>query len=116
MWETGTHWLDVAVIAGLIAVGSILFGRFEEHKPRWRRLLKAVLGAAVVLGVSVGAGRVWGASLVGLFVAAAAVIHGWWLPRHGVNGWTGEPRDRYLELVGVKRSRQEVRDEIGRSP
>ena len=28
-------------------------------------------------------------------------LHGWWLPRKGVNGWTAEPRDRYYELLGL---------------
>jgi hypothetical protein len=40
MWSVDTPWFDVAVVSTAIAVGSILFGRFEEHKPRWRRLLK----------------------------------------------------------------------------
>ena len=103
MWTTDTHWFDLALVASLIALGSILFGRFEEHKPRWRRVLKAVLGTALVMGVTVGAGRVWGMLLVVLILAAVAVIHAWWLPRHGVNGWTAEPRERYHELLGVNR-------------
>ena len=28
------------------------------------------------------------------------IIHGWWLPRNGINGWTGEPKARYYELRG----------------
>ena len=23
----------------------------------------------------------------------------YWLPKHGINGWTAEPRDKYLELM-----------------
>lgn len=30
------------------------------------------------------------------------VIHAWWLPKHGINGWTGEPKDRYYALRGWK--------------
>jgi hypothetical protein len=33
-------WIDVAVIAMMIAVGNILFGHFEERTPKWRRILK----------------------------------------------------------------------------
>jgi hypothetical protein len=94
------------VVASLLALGSILFGRFEEHKPRWRRLLKATLGATLVVGVAATAGRAWAMTLVLFIVGAVAVIHAWWLPRHGVNGWTGEPRERYYELLGL--------DETGR--
>jgi hypothetical protein len=30
------------------------------------------------------------------------LIHLWWLPKNGVNGWTGEPKERYYELRGWK--------------
>jgi hypothetical protein len=30
------------------------------------------------------------------------IVHAWWLPRHGVNGWTGEPKERYYALRGWK--------------
>jgi hypothetical protein len=29
------------------------------------------------------------------------VVHGWMLPRKGVNGWTAEPRERYYEIMGL---------------
>jgi hypothetical protein len=35
-------------------------------------------------------------------ISALPVIykHGIWLPRHGVNGWTDEPREKYYALRG----------------
>ena len=38
--------------------------------------------------------------LLGLMALAVLVIHAWWLPRQGVNGWTGEPKERYYALRG----------------
>ena len=108
MWRTDTYWLDVAVATSLLALGSILFGRFEEHKPRWRRVLKAALGTGLVVGVSVTAGRPWAIALVGVILAAVVVIHAYWLPKHGVSGWTAEPRERYHKLLGL--------DQGGRRP
>jgi hypothetical protein len=32
------------------------------------------------------------------------VIHVWWLPKNGVNGWTGEPKERYYELIGYRKA------------
>jgi len=29
-------------------------------------------------------------------------VHVWWLPRHGINGWTGEPKEKYYALRGWK--------------
>ena len=46
-----------------------------------------------------GVGRAWAYVFLGAMFVAVAYVHGVWLPRHGINGWTGEPRDRYLELV-----------------
>lgn len=103
MLSTSTLWFDAAIVLGIFAVGSILFGHFEEHKPRSRRLLKLVLVLCVVLSVSATLGRIWSYSLLAIPLLGAAYIHLRWLPAHGVNGWTGEPKERYLELVAKKR-------------
>jgi len=103
MWSTNTVWFDAAVVLGIFAVGNILFGHFEAHKPRWRRVLKVVAVTAAVTLLSATVGRVWAYGLIAAMLAAAAYVHGYWLPKHGVDGWTGEPRDRYLELVTKRR-------------
>lgn len=102
MWSTDTAWFDVAVVMTIIAFGSVLFGRFEEHKPRGRRMLKIVIVTAVTVTIAQTAGRVWAYSLLLLPLTVAAWAHLVWLPRHGINGWTAEPRDKYLELVRAK--------------
>jgi hypothetical protein len=100
MWDTDTLWFDVAVVMSIFAVGNILFGHFEEHRPKGRRLLKVAVVLPVLLGVSATLGRPWAFGLIGLMLAGAAYIHAWWLPRRGVNGFTAEPRARYYELIG----------------
>lgn len=104
MWNTDTPWFDTAVILGIFAFGNILFGRFEEHRPRAWRVLKLIVILGVLLGLSLTAGRAWSFGLLALMLAGAAYLHGRWLPQHGINGWTAEPRERYLELVRKKRS------------
>ena len=103
MWNTNTVWFDVAVVMSLFAVGNILFGHFEEHRPKWRRLLKVVLVLTIFLGVSLAFGRTWAFCFLAVPLIAAVVIHVWWLPKHGINGWTGEPKEKYYELVGHKK-------------
>ena len=103
MWTIDTPWFDVAVVMSIFAVGSILFGRFEEHKHRGRRLTKMVVVLVVTLVVRHLAGRMYAYALLSLPLAAAAWLHVVWLPRHGVSGWTAEPRARYLELVAQRR-------------
>jgi hypothetical protein len=51
-------------------------------------------------GVAARFGRPWSFLLIGAMVAIPLVVHGWWLPSKGVNGWTGEPKARYYELRG----------------
>lgn len=103
MWSTNTLWFDVAIVMTIFAVGSVLFGRFEEHKPRARRLLKVIIVTTVTVTLAATAGRVWAYAILALPLAAAAWVHLVWLPRHGVSGWTAEPRDRYLELIHAKK-------------
>ena len=102
MWDTNTLWFDVAIVMGVSALGSILFGHFEEHKPKWRRSLRVVIVLTIFVTVSGTIGRPWAFGLLALPLIAALFIHLWWLPKHGVNGWTGEPKERYYELIGHK--------------
>lgn len=103
MWAAvvdSPYWFELAVVFFLCAVGGIVFAPFARHEPRWRCLVKIPLGGAVAVVVSAWAGREWFFALLGAWAVVLAVIHGWWLPRHGVNGLTAEPRDRYFALRG----------------
>ena len=104
MWQTDTYWFDVAIATFGLMLGHLYFGRFEEHRPRWRRLLKSLLGILMVVATTAWAGREWTYALLCAIAVGVLVVHGWWLPRNGVNGWTAEPRDRYYELIGLDSS------------
>ncbi len=95
-------WIDVAVVSTMFAVGNIVFGHFEARTPKWRRILKLFVITGLLALVSSTAGRAWSASLVGAMLAAAAIVHAWWLPKHGINPWTGEPKAQYYALRGWK--------------
>lgn len=100
---TDTLWFEAALIATLIALGHILLGHFEERTPKWRKVAKLVgaIGAAVLISATLG--RPWFFALFGLCSLAVLYIHAWWLPSHGINGWTGEPKEKYYLLRGWKR-------------
>ena len=57
MWTLDTRWFDVAVVMSIFAIGSILFGHFEQHKPRGRRVAKVFVVVGVTLLVAETAGR-----------------------------------------------------------
>jgi hypothetical protein len=108
MWVTDTLWFETAIVLGIFAVGNILFGHFQQHNGPVRRLAKVALVLGVTLALSSTVGRVWGLGWLLLPLAAAAYVHLHWLPKHGVNGWTGEPRDRYLALVASRKRDRET--------
>lgn len=99
MWDINTPWFDVAVVMSIFAFGNILFGHFERHRPPWKRLLKVVLVTAVTVALANTAGRAWAYGVLALPLIAAAYVHLVWLPQHGINGWTAEPYDKYMELM-----------------
>jgi hypothetical protein len=101
-FATDTLWFEAAVMASIFAVGNILFGHFEERTPKWRRVAKFALVTALAVLISATAGRVWFFALLGIAAAAVVVIHAWWLPRLGINGWTAEPKEKYYALRGWK--------------
>jgi len=88
------------LMAVFLAVGNMVFWRFDPNQPLWRRLLKVVLALAMTAVVSHY--FAWTGVLLWFAILALPIlyIHAIWLPRHGVNGWTAEPRDKYYALRG----------------
>lgn len=106
MWSTETLWFDLTIVFGIFAFGNILFGHFEEHKPKARRVLKVVLVALLIVVLSMSGLRWVAFTVIGLLAVGAAYVHIVWLPSHGINGWTGEPRDKYYDLLKVPEDRR----------
>jgi hypothetical protein len=96
------YWFEVALIMALTATGTVLMGRWEERTPTWRRVLKPYVFAGLSVLLSATAGRGWFFALLGVLALAVLVIHAWWLPKKGIHGWTGEPREKYYALRGWK--------------
>jgi hypothetical protein len=92
--------VDVAMMAVLLAVGNATFRHFEQRTPLWRRLLKVFATLAMTAVISYYFGRTGVIIAFGIAVLPVIYIHAIWLPRHGVNGWTGEPREKYYALRG----------------
>ena len=83
-----------------MALGSVLFGHFEQGTPAWRRVLKLAVFLGVTALLSGTAGRTWAFVFLGALAVAGTSVHFWWCRRHSIDPWTAEPRDRFHELVG----------------
>lgn len=97
-------WFEVAVVASIFAVGNILFGHFEEGIPKWKRIGKFFLFTGIAVLISETVGRFWFFVFLGILLLFVLIIHAWWLPKHGINGWTGEPKEKYYEFRGWKQN------------
>ncbi len=102
MWSTESLWFEVAVISAIFAFGNIFFGHFEERTPKWRKVLKFVLFVILAIGISMLFGRIWTFAFLGVMSLGVLYVHGVMLPRKGINGWTGEPKDKYYAMRGWK--------------
>jgi hypothetical protein len=109
-----TPWFDVAVVCGIFAIGNIFFGHFEEHTPKIRRAGKLILFIVIVVLLSQWLGRAWSFGFLGLCLLAVVYVHGIILPRKGINGWTGEPREKYYKLRGWDRFIKEDKEKTGK--
>jgi hypothetical protein len=92
--------VDVATVAALLLIGNMVFWRFEPRKPLWRRLVKVLAALLITVGISYYFGRIGVVIAIGIIAIPVIYIHAIWLPRNGVNGWTGEPREKYYALRG----------------
>lgn len=93
-------WFELAIISTLVVVGNIFFGHFEVMTPKWKRLLKFFIYTIIFCLISYYFGRQWFYISLGIMLLFVIVVHAWWLPRKGINGLTGEPRDKYYEFRG----------------
>ncbi len=100
--STNTLWFEIAFMATLTLPSDTgLLGHFEETNPQMAKSCETVvlsLGTAVLISATLG--RMWFFGLLGIVSMALLYIHIWWLPSHGVNGWSGEPKDKYYKLRG----------------
>ena len=96
------YWFELAVAFGLTGIGGIVFQPFAEGLPKWRRVAKLLLGGVISVAVSAMTGREGFYVMLGLIALGVLVIHGWWLPKQGINGWTAEPKEKYYALRGWK--------------
>jgi len=100
MWNTDSLWVEISIVSFFLLLGHIFLGHFEERSPKHRKIDKVVASLVLVIVLSSIFGRTVAFTVFGLFLIPVVYIHGIWLPKRGINGWTGEPKSRYYDLRG----------------
>lgn len=92
-----TEILIVLAIASLAYF--VVFNNFEKHQPIKRRISKLfiVVGVLAIFGTLFGRYVYWG--VIALMTLGQVYLHGAYFPKHGINGLTAEPYDKYLEVI-----------------
>lgn len=92
-----TEILIVFAIASLAYF--VVFNNFEKHVLLQRRLAKLfiLIGILAIIGLLFGKFAFWG--VISLMTIGQVYLHGVYFPKHGINGLTAEPHDKYLEVI-----------------
>lgn len=100
MWASDSIWFEISIVNFLFVIGNILLGHFEEKTPKLRRIGKYILTLTIVICLSHYASRAIAMIVLALSFIPVFYIHLVSLPKNGINGWTGEPKEKYYELRG----------------
>jgi hypothetical protein len=101
-----TEIIIVLTIASLAYF--VVFDNFEKHMPAQRRVIKlfVVLGTLAIIGILFGRYAFWG--VIVLMTIGQVYLHGWYFPKHGINGLTAEPHDKYLEVIAKMKGNEQT--------
>jgi len=89
----------------------LAFNNFEKHVSIQRRITKLfiVVGILAVIGILFGRYAFWG--VITLMAIGQIYLHGWYFPKHGINGLTAEPYDKYLETIEKMKGNKKVMEQ-----
>lgn len=91
---------EILIVFTIASIAYFLaFNNFEKHLPIKRRVTKLLLvvGVLAILGILFGRYVFWG--VITLMTMGQIYLHRWYFPKHGINGLTAEPHDKYLEVI-----------------
>lgn len=91
---------EILIVLTIAAIAYFLvFNNFEKHLPTRKRVAKLFVGVGMlaVIGVLFGRSAFW--FVIIMMTIGQVILHGWYFPKHGINGLTAQPHDKYLEVI-----------------
>lgn len=100
IWQKHNLWIEFSLVSFFFLVGNIYLGHFEERLPKWRKLVKFFLTLIMLIFLSLFFSRAIALATLALTLVPIIYVHGFVLPKNGINGLTGEPKSKYYEWRG----------------
>lgn len=97
---TAVSLTEILMVFAIASIAYFLaFNNFEKHVPMQRRITKLfiVVGVLAVIGILFSRVAFWG--VIALMTLGQVYLHSVYFPKHGINGLTAEPYDKYLETI-----------------
>ena len=91
--------LELAVLLGMVVVGTEVFAAFEVETPVWKKITKWVIVIAITLGLFPLVGH-WSAVVAVTFGLLGLSVHFRWCAKHRIHPFSATPRRRYYDLRG----------------
>jgi len=91
---------EILIVFTIACIAYFLaFNNFEKHLPIQQRVAKlfVVIGVLAGIGILFGKYAFW--AIIALMTIGQVYLHGVYFPKHGINGLTAEPYDKYLEVI-----------------
>lgn len=92
--------VEILIVLAIASLAYfVVFNNFEKHLPVKRRVIKlfVVVVILAVIGIVFSRYAFWG--VISLMTIGQVYLHSWYFPKHGINGLTAEPHDKYLEII-----------------
>ena len=92
--------VEILIVLAIASLAYfVVFNNFEKHLPVKRRVIKlfVVVVILAVIGIVFSRYAFWG--VISLMTIGQVYLHSWYFPKHGINGLTAEPHDKYLEVI-----------------
>lgn len=69
------------------AIGTILFGHFEKHTSKCRKIVKPLVCILITAPISLAIGKIWAFAFLGIVFLAVLYVHAvWFRPKVSMGG------------------------------
>jgi len=109
--QPAVSYAEILIVLTIASLAYfVVFNNFEKHLPIKRRGVKLFLVIAILAAIGILFSRYAFWVVIALMTIGQVYLHGWYFPKHGINGLTAEPYDKYLEVIAKMKGNKHERN------